>query len=93
MSPELSHSSYSLLNYTALCNANETIPGARSSVRSLNTIIMYLQCSVWIRIQAETLAHVFQYTDFFTYNRCQAILTYDPYRLTDANFFPTALQC
>ena len=33
---------------------------------------------------------VFQNTDFFTYNRCRAILTYDKqlhYLLTDANFF------
>ena len=42
------------------------------------------------------LAHVFQYTDFFTYNRRRAILTYDKqlhYLLTDANFFLTALRC
>ena len=75
MNPELSHSSYSLFNYIALWNANTTIPGARSSVRSLE-------------FRPRQLAHVFQYTDFFTYNCCRAnILTYGKqlhYRLTDA---------
>ena len=30
-------SSYSLVNYVALCNANKTIRGARSSISSFNT--------------------------------------------------------
>ena len=41
-----SHSSYSLFKYIALCNANETIPSARSSVCSFNTIIMHLHYSL-----------------------------------------------
>ena len=85
--PELSHSSYSLFNYIALCNANETIPGARSSVRSFNT---HYHAFALLLMNLNSGLDVFQNTDFFTYNRCRAILTYDKqlhYLLTDAKFF------
>ena len=79
MNPESSHSSYSLFKYIALCNANETIPGAR-----------FCTVAYEFEFRPRQLARVFQYTDFFTYNRCRAILTYDKqlhYLLTDAVFF------
>ena len=48
------------------------------------------------KFRPRQLAHVFQYTDFFNYNRCRVILTYDKqlhYLPNDAIFFLTALRC
>ena len=56
-----------------------------------NTIIMHYHYRLSeVAFKPRSLAHVLQYTDFFTYNHCWAILTDGKqlrYRLTDANFF------
>ena len=66
-------------------------PALARPFTSFNTHIRHLHSSLSeYEFRPRQLAYVFQYTDFFIYNRCRAILTYDNqfcYRLTDDNFF------
>jgi len=70
----------------SLRNACKTIPGARSNI-PLSRV-----CTVAYEVdfRPRQLVYILQYTDFFTYNRDQAIQTDGKQlhcRLTDPNFF------
>ena len=66
MNPELSHSSYSLFKYIALGRLSPALARPFAPVIPLSCI-----CTVAFEFEfrPRQLAHVFQYKDFFTYNR------------------------
>ena len=87
---ESSHSSYflALQLHCSFRNANETTASARSSIRFNTPLSSICTVAYEVEFRPRQLAHILQYTDFFTCNSCWAILTDGKqlhYLLTDAN--------